>query len=162
MSHCWDQLHFDHSWTAFHACWIHTVFSLLHARASNFSAWATYPAFNRNRRWIGTSVYSWAIYIYWSLLPCEAFVLYSAIGNVVVHSSPATHATRNFPESVGVTDPVRILRRITLKCFTAASFQVFAATATARAWYWRWSLSSSLLFQVTGICHVDIVPRPGV
>ena len=29
---------------------VHTVFSLLHARESNFFSMATYPAFNRNRR----------------------------------------------------------------------------------------------------------------
>ena len=86
--------------------------------------------------------------MYWSLLPCsnqqtakintcisaavtcEAFLLYSAVGNIVVRSSPTIRATRKLSEAVSVTDPPRILRGITLKCFTAASFQVFVATAT--------------------------------
>ena len=86
--------------------------------------------------------------MYWSLLPCsnqqtakintrisavvtcEAFLLYSAVCNVVVRSSPTTRATRKLPEAVSVTDPLRILCEITLKFFAAASFQVSAATAT--------------------------------
>ena len=86
--------------------------------------------------------------MYWSLLPCsneqkakisthisavvtcEAFLLYSDVGNIVVCSSPTICDTRKLSEAVSVTDPLRILREITLKCFAAASFQVFAATAT--------------------------------
>ena len=65
-----------------------------------------------------------------TVVTCEAFLLYSALGNVVVRSIPTIRDTRNLSEAVSVTDPPRILREITLKCFVAASFQVFAATAT--------------------------------
>ena len=113
--------------------------------------------------------------MYWSLLPfsnqqtekintcisavvtCDAFLLYSAVGNVVVCSSLTICATQKLSEAVSVTDLVRILRGITLKCFAAASFHVFAAT---KAWYRQCTLSCSFPFQVTWICHVDIVPRP--
>ena len=65
-----------------------------------------------------------------AVVTCEAFLLYSDVGNVVVRSSPTICDTRKLSEAVSVTDPLRILREITLKCFAAASFQVFATTAT--------------------------------
>ena len=65
-----------------------------------------------------------------AVVTCEAFLLYSVVGNIVVSSSPTIHAMQKLSEAVSITDPVRIVRGITLKCFVAASFQVFAATAT--------------------------------
>ena len=71
------------------------------------------------RRKRGTGIYSWAILMYWSLLSCsnqqtviintrisafvacEAFLLYSAVGNVVVCSGPTIRATRKLSETIG-------------------------------------------------------------
>ena len=135
-------------WLELYVLLVSTVFSLLHARASNSSAWAAYPMLNRNRREIGTGICSWSIIMYWSLLSCsnqltakintrisavvtcEAFLLYSVVGNIVVSSSSTIHAMQKLSQAVNITDPVRIVCGITLKCFVAASFQVFAATAT--------------------------------
>ena len=70
-------------------------------------------------------------YLYISaVVTCEAFLLYSAVGNVVVRSSPTIRAMRKLSKAISITDLPQILPEITLKWFIAASFQVFAATAT--------------------------------
>ena len=84
--------------------------------------WSLLPCSNQQKAKINTRISA--------LVTCEAFLLYSAVGNVVVHSSLTIHATWKLSEAISVTTPARILRGITLKCFAAASFQVFAATAT--------------------------------
>ena len=61
-----------------------------------------------------------------AVVTCEA----GAVGNIVVHSSPTICAMWKLSEAISVTDLLQILREITLNCFAAASFQVFAATAT--------------------------------
>ena len=63
-----------------------------------------------------------------AVVTCEAFLLYSDIGNVVVRSTPTIRDMRKLSEAVSVIDPPRILREVMMKCFAAASFLVFAAT----------------------------------
>ena len=46
----------------------------------------------------------------------ETILLYSALGNVVVRSSPTIRATRKLSEAGSVTDPVRILCGIKVLC----------------------------------------------
>ena len=40
-----------------------------------------------------------------TVVACEAFLLYSAVGNVVVRSSPTIRATQKLSEAVSITDP---------------------------------------------------------
>ena len=56
----------------------------------------------------------------------EAFLLYSAVGNIV--ASLNILVTQKLSEAVNSTDQARIRGGFVLKCFAAASFQVFAAT----------------------------------